>query len=72
LQAIAGKKADRMQQIHYAYCLRQLRTGWTPETAQALTKWYDEARAWTGGSNLAPFLESVYKECAVGFAGAGK
>jgi glucose/arabinose dehydrogenase len=72
LRAMAAKKDDHMQQVHYAYCMRQLRTGWTPDSANALTQWYEETRGWTGGRNLAPVLESIYKESAVGFGRAGK
>jgi hypothetical protein len=71
LKAMAANKDNRLQQIHYAYSMRQLRTGWTPESARALTEWYEGTRAWNGGSNLQPMLESIFKECSAGFAGAG-
>ena len=53
-------------------CMRRAAAAWTPETAKAMTAWYEGTRAWPGGSNLAPVLESIYKECAVGFAGTEK
>jgi len=72
LKVMGAKKDDRLQQIHYAYCMRSLRDGWTPETAQALTLWYEGTRTWSGGSGFLPFLENTYRECAGGFAVADK
>ncbi len=72
LKVMAARKDDKKQQIYYVYCMKSLRNGWTPDTAKALTQWYEGTRAWTGGSNLAPSLESMYKECAARFSAGGE
>jgi hypothetical protein len=72
LKLMAAKKDDRLQQIHYTYCMRTLRTGWTAETVKAFKDWYEGTRNWTGGANFAPTLQSIYKECSAGFGSAEK
>jgi putative heme-binding domain-containing protein len=53
---------DRQQQIHYFYCLRLLKDGWTTEDKFALAHWYNTTRTWTGGHSFTPFLENIYRE----------
>ena len=52
--------------------LRSLHDGWTPETTKAMTSWYEGTRGWTGGAGFAPFVESIYRDCASGFPVADK
>lgn len=56
-------KGEREQQIHYFYCLRVLKEGWTPAERQALTEWYERTRTWTGGNSFTGFLANIFKEC---------
>jgi putative heme-binding domain-containing protein len=67
LKAMANAKTDRLQQIYYAYCMRVLRDGWTPEAAKSITDWYEGTRPWTGGHSFLPFLENIYRDCTDGF-----
>jgi putative heme-binding domain-containing protein len=59
LEASAG---DRQQQIHYFYCLRLLKEGWTPEEKAGLAAWYDGTKTWQGGHSFTPFLENIFRE----------
>lgn len=68
LNAMKASKDDRMQQIHYFYCMRLLKDGWTPETEKALTSWYEGTKTWQGGHSFTPFLENIYRECLDGFS----
>jgi putative heme-binding domain-containing protein len=68
LKAIHDSEGDRLQQIHYAYCMRLLKTGWTPPTVLDITTWYENTRSWKGGHSFVPFLENIYRDCAAGFS----
>lgn len=70
LKAIADSKNDRLQQIHYVYCMRLLKTGWTPQAADAITAWYESTRNWTGGHSFVPFLENIIRDTVGGFSPA--
>jgi putative heme-binding domain-containing protein len=72
LKAVADSKKDRLQQIHYVYCMRLLKDGWTPETVQAVANWYEGTRSWTGGHSFVPFLENIFRDCAAGFSVADR
>jgi putative heme-binding domain-containing protein len=67
MHAILESQGDRLQQIHYVYCMRLLRDAWTPELAQAVTRWYEGTRDWKGGHSFVPFLENIYADCTAGF-----
>ncbi len=62
MQALHASKDDRQQQIHYFYCLRLLKDGWTPEQKARLAAWYDGTRTWSGGHSFTPFLENIFRE----------
>src|SRR5262249_22785067 len=53
---------DRMQQIHYFYCLRLLKDGWTAKDRTDLAAWYDTTKTWTGGHSFTPFLENIFRQ----------
>jgi putative heme-binding domain-containing protein len=61
LSALLANPADRLQQIHYFYCLRLLHEGWTAEQKQALLAWYDSTKTWEGGHSFTPFLENILR-----------
>jgi putative heme-binding domain-containing protein len=69
LQASAG---DRPQQIHYFYCLRLLKDGWTPAVRSDIAAWYASTQDWTGGASFAPYLENIFREVLDGFTLAEK
>jgi putative heme-binding domain-containing protein len=72
VRALLDSKDDRLQQIHYFYCLRLLRKGWEPEQARAVAEWYDTTKTWTGGFSFTPFLENIFRELVQGFSLAEK
>ena len=53
---------DRQQQIHFFYCLRLLKDGWTTQDKFTLAHWYNTTRTWSGGHSFTPFLENIYRE----------
>jgi putative heme-binding domain-containing protein len=72
LSALTASKDDRMQQIHYFYCMRLLKDGWTPAMEKTLTTWYESTKIWQGGHSFTPFLENIYRECLDGFSVAAR
>jgi putative heme-binding domain-containing protein len=61
-EALRQSKGDRQQQIHYFYCMRLLKDGWTAAEKQGLAAWYDGTRTWRGGHSFTPFLENIFRE----------
>jgi putative heme-binding domain-containing protein len=62
LAALAAASKDRLQQIHYFYCLRLLHDGWTPAQKDELLSWYDATKTWQGGHSFTPFLENIFHD----------
>jgi putative heme-binding domain-containing protein len=62
LDALLKAKDDRMQQIHYFYCLRLIPDGWTKEQKADLLAWYDSTRSWIGGHSFHPFLVNILRD----------
>ncbi|MBX3438139.1 MAG: c-type cytochrome [Planctomycetaceae bacterium] len=63
-RALAQLARARTQedQIHYAFALKDLETGWTPEERRAYFSWFREAAAHRGGMSFGGFLENIRKE----------
>ncbi|MFN4261578.1 MAG: HEAT repeat domain-containing protein, partial [Gemmataceae bacterium] len=64
LDALLARKDDRAQQIHYFYCLRFLKDGWTSEQKADLLTWFDATRDWTGGMSFSGFLENILRDAS--------
>lgn len=63
LAALLREKDDRLQQIHYFYCLRLLsKDAWTAEEKSDLLTWYDSTKAWQGGNSFTPFLFNILRD----------
>jgi putative heme-binding domain-containing protein len=62
LEELLRNKDDRPQQIHYFYCLRLLRDGWTAEQKAQLLAWYEPTATWIGGHSFTPFLENILRD----------
>jgi putative heme-binding domain-containing protein len=62
LAALTDPKNDRAQQIHYYYCLRVIKTGWTASEKAQLLAWYDGTKTWTGGASYTRYLENILRE----------
>ena len=50
------------QQIHYAYALKNISNGWTPELRKEYFTWFAKARNFKGGASFGGFLENFRKE----------
>jgi putative heme-binding domain-containing protein len=61
-RALKDCKDDRQQAIHYFYCMRLLKEGWSHEDKVDLAAWYDGTKSWQGGHSFTPFLENIYRE----------
>jgi putative membrane-bound dehydrogenase-like protein len=72
VKALLASKGDRQQQIHYFYCLRLLKDGWTPEQKTRLAAWYDSTRDWRGGHSFTPFLENIFRETLGAYTAADR
>ena len=53
---------DLKAQIHDAYCLRAMKSGWTPETKQRLWSWYQKSSQWEGGYSFQGYLDMMIQE----------
>jgi putative heme-binding domain-containing protein len=52
---------DKQQlQIHYAYCLREIKDGWTSSQKQTLLSWFSKARQWRGGASFPGFINRLF------------
>ena len=50
------------QQIHYAYALKNIATGWTPNLRKAFFTWFAKAKHFKGGASFGGFIENFRKE----------
>jgi putative heme-binding domain-containing protein len=62
--ALTASSTDREQQIHYAYCLRAMKSGWAPADRQALVGWFKKTQdeRWKGGSSFAGYLDAMWTD----------
>ena len=62
--AIVQMQANRpeAQNIHYAFVLRNLKEGWTPDDRRSYFRWLDKARRWTGGASYQGFINNIDKD----------
>ncbi len=63
LEAQKGER-DRSLQVHYAYCLRNIKEGWTPEQKRHLWEWYETASRWDAGYSYLGYLDAMVQELA--------
>lgn len=57
------EKAPDQQQIWYAFCLRNLKDGWTMDQRRTYFAWFERAHTWAGGASFHGFLRNIEKEC---------
>jgi putative heme-binding domain-containing protein len=50
------------EQIHTAYCLRTIQSGWNREARDRFIAWFDGARAMTGGASFEGFLDFIWQD----------
>lgn len=67
-RAIAASlaKAPDQQQLWYAFCLKNVREGWTLEQRKSYFMWFDRARQWAGGASFQGFLQNIENESFLG------
>ncbi len=54
------------QQIHYAFCLRDVQEGWTDETRKAYFQWFYQIASARGGASFGGFIENI-RQVALGW-----
>lgn len=47
------------EQIHYAFCLRDVTNGWTDATRKAYFEWYYDIASARGGASFGGFIENI-------------
>ena len=60
LAAMPAGEENKLLQIHYVYCLRAIRDGWTPEQKRTLVAWFDKAQKWRGGASFPGFINNMF------------
>ncbi len=62
--AIAAMIANQpdLQQVHYAFVLRNLKNHWTMEDRIDYFKWFQKAAKWNGGNSYRKFLQNIDDE----------
>lgn len=60
-QAIANMLANQpdLQQVHYAFALRNLKSGWTTDLRKTYFQWFSTAHKWSGGNSFQKFLTNI-------------
>lgn len=61
IAAMLANQPDQ-QQYHYAFHLRNLKTGWTIEERKTYFDWFNKARTWSGGASYPKFLTNIDNE----------
>lgn len=46
-------------QIHYAFCLREVKEGWTPENRKGYYQWFFDVASARGGASFGGFLANI-------------
>jgi putative heme-binding domain-containing protein len=59
--AMLANQPDQ-QQYHYAFVLRNLKTGWTLEDRKAYFAWFEKARTWSGGASYQKYLAFIDRD----------
>jgi putative heme-binding domain-containing protein len=68
-EGVVGKTLDLMakapaqeEQIHYAFALRNLKTGWTLAQRKQYFAWFNKAGAYRGGASFGGFVKNIKAE----------
>ena len=56
--AMLANQPDQ-QQYHYAFVLRNLKTGWTLDDRKTYFNWFNKARTWSGGASYPKYLTNI-------------
>lgn len=58
---------DRADQIHLAYCVRNIKQGWTPASKARLWAWHEAASHWDGGHSYLGYLDFMVQDLIARF-----
>ncbi|MBM3734924.1 MAG: c-type cytochrome [Acidobacteria bacterium] len=64
LDAMPPGDSNQQLQIHYAYCLRAIREGWSPEEKSRFLAWFPRAAQWRGGQWFTAYIDLMFEEVA--------
>lgn len=59
---LQAKAPTQEEQIHYAYVLRPVKSGWTPELRRRYFDWFNKAGEYRGGASFGGFLTNIKNE----------
>ncbi|MEM8735135.1 MAG: c-type cytochrome, partial [Planctomycetota bacterium] len=75
--SIVGRCVDQMRtasaqedQIHYAFCLREMKEGWDAKTRLGYFQWFFDAATARGGASFGGFLANIRKAALDGLSEA--
>lgn len=60
LAALTPDKSQE-EQIHTAYCLRTIQTGWTHEKRDTFVAWFDNAWEFRGAASMEGFMNNIWQ-----------
>lgn len=60
MAAMPEGEENTQLQIHYAYCLREIKKGWSAEQKQTLLSWFEKAKDWRGGASFPGFINRLF------------
>jgi len=60
LAAMPKGEENTALQVHLAYCLRELKTGWTEDQKFTMINWYPKAAEWRGGASYTGFINMIF------------
>ncbi len=68
LAAMPKEDDNEPLQIHYVYCLRTIKSGWTPAQKAALVNWFTKSVAWRGGASFTGYLNFMFDSLLTNFS----
>lgn len=60
LGAIREDEEDPQLQMHYVYCLRAMKKGWTTDQKRKLINWFPKAAKWRGGASFTGYINFMF------------
>ncbi len=72
LAAMPSGDENQPLQIHYVYCLRTMKQGWTPEQKTALVNWFAKSIEWRGGASFTGYLNLLFDSALESYDAAEK
>lgn len=55
------------EQIHTAYCLRAMDSGWTPDLRNRVVAWFDNAREFRGAASMEGYIDAIWNDVLARF-----